>query len=268
MITLAQLTASGHPYVDLLTGRTPSFACQADQRFSYCLYVPRDIDTSRAHPLVVTIHGTERAPESYRDGFADLADKHQCVVLAPLFPAGIGDPDDVDNYKTLDYRGIRFDLLLLEMVAEVGARWPVATDRVYLHGFSGGGQFAHRFLYLHPDRLAGVSVGAPGSVTLLDQTKPWPAGTADLAQRFGTDLDLPALRSIPVLLFIGEQDDQPHPLTGASRVAGIAALRDNLIDNGLDPAFETEPGVGHEQAAIFPAANRFFDDLVQREHRA
>jgi hypothetical protein len=30
MITLAQLKASGHPYVDLLTGRTPAFACQAD----------------------------------------------------------------------------------------------------------------------------------------------------------------------------------------------------------------------------------------------
>lgn len=105
--------ASLRPYVDLLTGRTPSFTCQADQRFSYCLHLPHAIDTSRSHPLVVSIHGTERAPESYRDGFASLADKHQCVILAPLFPAGIGDPDDVDNYKTLDYRGIRFDLLLL-----------------------------------------------------------------------------------------------------------------------------------------------------------
>jgi poly(3-hydroxybutyrate) depolymerase len=167
MITLAQLKASDptHPGIDLLTGRTPLFACQTDQRFSYCLYVPRDIDTSRPHPLVVSVHGTERAVESYRDGFADLADKHQCVVLAPLFPAGIGDPDDVHNYKTVDYRGIRFDLILLDMVAEVGARWPVTTDRFYLHGFSGGGQFAHRFLYLHPNRLAGISVAAPGSIT-------------------------------------------------------------------------------------------------------
>ncbi|HEY4024271.1 MAG TPA: alpha/beta hydrolase [Pseudonocardiaceae bacterium] len=264
MITLAQLKASGHPYIDLLTGRTPSFACQADQRFSYCLYVPHDIDISRSHPLVVSIHGTERAPESYREGFADLADRHQCVVVAPLFPAGIRDPDDVDNYKTLDYGGIRFDLLLLDMVAEVGARWPVAIDRFYLHGFSGGGQFAHRFLYLHPDRLAGVSVGAPGRITLLDQTIPWPAGTADLAKRFGIDLDLAALRTVPVLLFVGDHDDQPHPLTGGSRVAGIAQLRDNLIDHGVEPAFETVPGVGHEHAAIFPAANRFFDELLAR----
>jgi poly(3-hydroxybutyrate) depolymerase len=81
------------------------------------------------------------------------------------------------------------------MVAEVGTRWPVATDRFYLHGFSGGGPFAHRFLYLHPDRLAGASVAAPGSIWL-DQTIPWPDGTADLAERFGTDVDLTALRAV------------------------------------------------------------------------
>jgi len=140
-ITLAQLKALDprHPGIDLLTGRTPLFACQADQRFSYCLYVPRDIDTSHRHPLLVSVHGTERSVQSYRDAFADLADAQQCIVLAPLFPAAVDDPNDFHNYKLIDYRGIRFDRLLLEMVTEVGVRWPAATDKFYLHGFSGGG---------------------------------------------------------------------------------------------------------------------------------
>jgi poly(3-hydroxybutyrate) depolymerase len=266
MITLAQLKAldPGHPGIDLLTGRTPLFACQADQRFSYSLYVPRDLDTSRPHPLVVSVHGTKRSVESYRDGFADLADQHQCVVLAPLFPAGVGDPDDVHNYKTLDYRGIRFDRVLLDMIAEAAARWPIATGRFYLHGFSGGGQFAHRFLYLHPDRLAGVCVAAPGSVTRLDQTIPWPGGTADLAERFGTDVDLAALRAVPALLLIGEDDNQAHPIAGRTRIASITRLRDNLLDHGIEPVLETVPGADHDGAAMFPAANRFFGELLAR----
>jgi poly(3-hydroxybutyrate) depolymerase len=265
LITLARLKELDphHPGIELLTGRTPLFACQSDQRFSYCLYVPRDIDTSHQHPLVVAVHGTERAVQTYRDAFADLADNTRCVVLAPLFPAGVGDPNDVHNYKLIDYHGIRFDRVLLDMIAEVGHRWPVATDRFYLHGFSGGGQFAHRFLYLHPNRLAGVSIGAPGSVTLLDRTTAWPQGTADIGTRFGIDVSLDALREVPVRLLIGASDNQPHPLSrNSTRVASITQLRDNLLEHGLKPVLEIVAGAAHDGAAVFPAANRFFSELL------
>ncbi|MFC1414023.1 hypothetical protein ACEZCY_32760 [Streptacidiphilus sp. N1-12] len=93
-ITLAELKAQhpGHPGIDLMTGRTPLFACQADQWFSYCLYVPHDIDTTRPHPLVVTVHGTERDATGYRDGFAAFADTHRRIVLAPCSPPPSGTP--------------------------------------------------------------------------------------------------------------------------------------------------------------------------------
>lgn len=266
-ITLADLKAHDpqHPGIDLMTGRTPLFACQADQRFSYCLYVPRDIDTSRPHPLVVTVHGTERNATGYRDGFAALADAHQCIVLAPLFPAAIGDPDDVDNYKLIDYRGIRFDRLLLEMIAEAALRWPIAADTFYLHGFSGGGQFALRFLYLHPDRLAAVSIGAPGRVTLLDPGADWPQGTADLPGRFGTEVRPDALSTVPVQLLIGELDNQPHPLTPLNRTESILLLRDNLLAHGLAPVVDVVPGVAHCGDPLVPAAAAFLARLLPRE---
>jgi pimeloyl-ACP methyl ester carboxylesterase len=103
------------------------------------------------------------------------------------FPAGIGDPNDLHNYKFIDYQGILFDLVLLAMFEKVAARWHIRTDRFALHGFSGGGQFAHRFLLLHPDRLHGVSIGAPGRVTLPTSERPGggaqaicPSGSASL----------------------------------------------------------------------------------------
>ncbi|QMU74105.1 alpha/beta hydrolase [Streptacidiphilus sp. P02-A3a] len=247
-----------------MTGRTPLFACRADQRFSYCLYVPRDLDTTRPHPLVVTVHGTERDATGYRDAFAALADTHQCVILAPLFPAAIGDPEDIDNYKLIDYRGIRFDQLLLEMTAEAALRWPIATDSFFLHGFSGGGQFALRFLYLHPDRLAGASIGAPGRVTLLDPTAAWPQGTSDLPDRFGTEVRPDALSSVPVQLLIGELDNQPHPLTPLNRTESMLLLRDNLLAHGLAPVLDVVPGAAHDGDALVPAAAEFLARLLPR----
>jgi len=51
-----------------------------------------------------------------------------------LFPAGIIDPDDLHNFKFLEYRGIRFDLVLLAMIDEVNRRVPLETERFLLHG--------------------------------------------------------------------------------------------------------------------------------------
>ncbi|MBL4603837.1 MAG: hypothetical protein JKY84_13915, partial [Emcibacteraceae bacterium] len=78
------------PYI----GQTPFFACQFDQRFSYCLYVPKDYytQTQDNFNLLVIIHGSARTAERYRNLFADFAEENQCIVLAPLFPIGIEDP--------------------------------------------------------------------------------------------------------------------------------------------------------------------------------
>jgi poly(3-hydroxybutyrate) depolymerase len=259
-----------------LRGRTPVFAAQFDQRFGYCLYVPDGLGPRKA-PLVVIQHGTERNFLLYRDHLAAFADEHGVVVLAPLFPAGIIDPDDLHNFKFIAYRGIRYDEVLLAMVGEVAARYPVDADAFYLHGFSGGGQFAHRFLYLHPDRLAGVSIGAPGRITRLDDRLPWWLGTKDFEQRFGTPIDLAALRRVPVLMVVGDQDvetweiDNPGESnwmdgveqTGKTRIDRLDTLRRNFVDHGIDVRFVLVPGVAHRGSLTLPPVREFFAGLIR-----
>lgn len=243
-------------------GRTPFRACRADPRFSYCLYVPQHAPVG-PRPLLVVVHGVRRTAERFRDALAGFAETHGCVVLAPLFPVGVPGPEDVLCYMSLRQGDVRFDLVLLRMVEEVAARWAVRAERFYLHGFSGGGQFALRFYCLHAERLAGVSVGAPGSITRLDPALPWPAGIADVAEKFGVTPRLGAPRSVPVHVTVGARDTRsrrrpPH----STRVDQAAMLHQHLLDRGATATLEVVPGIAHDGFALLPAATRFLSSLL------
>jgi poly(3-hydroxybutyrate) depolymerase len=256
-------------------GATPLFASQYDQRLSYCLYVPESLGAGPV-PLVVIQHGTERNATSARDHLRAFAERRGAIVLAPLFPAAVIDPEDLHNYKFIEYRGIRYDRALLDMVDEVAARYPVAAGRFYLHGFSGGGQFAHRFFYLHPDRLAGLSIGAPGRITELDGALPWWRGTKDIEARFGQAIDIAALRRVPVLMVVGEQDVDTWEInnpgesnwmagadsTGRTRIERLHTLERGFRAHGIDVRFELIPGVAHRGSPLLPTVERFFAELI------
>jgi dienelactone hydrolase len=253
------------------SGVTAFFASQSDQRFSYCLYVPTAHQSTKVPlPLVVVVHGTNRTAERYRTMFRDFAEEHSCVVLAPLFPAGIVEAGDLHGYKKILSHGIRYDQVLLDIVAEVGGRYRVDTGRLYVHGFSGGGQFVHRFAYLHPDRLAALSIGAPGRVTRINPDVPWWQGTADIAERFGVELDLPALRRVPVQMIVGAADLETWEIAepdvdagGDTRVERLTALRDNFEDHGISVRFDLIPEMAHQPVVAMPYAQDFIAGVLR-----
>jgi poly(3-hydroxybutyrate) depolymerase len=255
-----------HPTEFFHSGPTAFFALQTDPRFSYCLYVPTAHQTAtEGLPLLVAVHGTQRTAEKYRNAHRAFAEEHGCIVLAPLFPAGIIEPDDLNSYKRIRFHDIRFDQILLDMVEQVGRRYRVLTDRFLLQGFSGGGQFAHRFAYLHPDRLAALSVGAPGRITRIDPHTPWWFGTADIEEQFGIALDLPALRRVPVQMLVGAADTETWEIAepgidagGDTRVERITSLRDNWVAHGVDVQLDVVPDMAHSGAASIPAVQAFF----------
>jgi poly(3-hydroxybutyrate) depolymerase len=252
------------------SGPTAFFASQRDQRFSYCLYVPGVHRTATAPlPLTVVVHGTQRMAERYRDAYRGFAEEHETVVLAPLFPAGIGEPGDLHGFKRLSFRGIRFDRVLLDIVDEVAQRYRVDATRFALHGFSGGGQFVHRFAYLHAHRLSALSIGAPGRVTRIDPRVPWWPGTADLRERFGVDLDLDALRTVPVQMIVGAEDTETWEIAepgvaagGDTRVERLTSLRDNFEAHGIGVRLDVVPGLAHRGLRLQPTVQEFFAGVL------
>lgn len=251
------------------------FACQADPRVSYCMHLPASAgDSAASLELLVAVHGTGRTNMAYRDALIPFAEAHGYAVLAPLFPIGVRGDDHADGYKYISEGDIRYDSLLLAMVAEMEATTGRAFERFHLFGFSGGGHFAHRFYYLHPERLASVTVGAPGGVTLLDDERDFWIGTRDFSARFGKAPDLGAMQLVPSLLLVGGEDNREfvYPPALASHAADMESLGRNRIErseslhrnwlaHGLPSERRVLPGIAHEGLRVIPELEAFLQRL-------
>lgn len=259
-------------------GATPIFSCRADPRFSYCLYVPPSFDADPAgHTLVVVQHGSGRSMEVYRDRFAPFAQYKKCVVLAPLFPVGPLGDGNAHGFKVLKEGPLRYDTVLLSMVDEAGAMLQASFDKFMLFGYSGGGHFVHRFFYLHPERLHAVSIGAPGAVTLLDDSRDWWVGTRNVKALFGRAIDHEALRKVAVHLVVGAADIETWEInypresvqymdgindTGRTRIERNTALRKNLEQHGIACRQDIVPNVAHDGTKVLAYVQDFFSGVL------
>lgn len=214
-----------------LVGSIPFKSLESEPRVSYTLYIPEKhycayakaqpqdgaavgaLESEPARlPLLVNIHGTRRGAERCRDNLIPFAEEMGMAVLAPLFPAGVDSVEALHNYKVLRQNDFHADTAFLSILDEVKVKWPgIATEKVFMMGFSGGGQFVHRFLYIHPERLHAASVGAPGRVTKLDESANWPAGTKNVDEIFGVArVNVETIRKVTVQLVCGELDNEVH----------------------------------------------------------
>lgn len=265
-----------------LFGRSTYYASRIDQRFPYCLYVPEAaaraaLAEGRRLPLAVIVHGTDRAVELYRETFIPFADAAGCVLLLPLFPAGIGEPGELHGYKYLVAGDVHYDRVLLDMVDEVAEQVPVDAEKFLLTGFSGGGHFTHRFLYAHPERVRAAAIGAPGIVTLLDAGLSWPAGIGGAEAVLGHAIDPTAVARVPIQLAIGGDDVETWEIgatpadpfyiagvndEGVTRQARAHALADSLRAAGASVQHDVVPGAAHDAVLVFPVVRDYFARLL------
>lgn len=277
MLTLADFTAD-QPGRAMLTGRTVWLASRSDPRFSYGLYVPACWDWDGAADVVVSIHGTHRSAQLDRECWVAFAETHGVVIVTPLFPAALDSPDIIDGYKVLRSGDTHFDLALLDMLAEIAVRWNLDVSTFHLVGHSGGGQFVHRFLLIHPGRLVSAAVSAPGRITTIDPEAPWPAGTRDVPEIFGREVDIAAMADVRVLLTAGEFDVETDQLDAVAdrstsphgsdhvergRVARLESLLMNLQRNGIDADYRIVTGAGHSDHPTIPAMQDFIAPLLR-----
>lgn len=262
-----------------LRGETTIFASRFDARFPYALFVPHRFDSMSADEvtLLVSVHGTGRMQSLYRDLFAEFAEYHNCIVIAPLFPAGILGDGNLHGYKYIEEGDIRYDRVILGIIDEVAGTFGVSGEKVLMFGFSGGAHFTHRFTLLHPQRIKAASIGAPGSVTLLDRNRPWWVGIGDVDERFGVTFDAAAFRDLPIHMAVGSADTETWEIThnpgdpyymqgandaGRTRIDRLNMLADAFKSAGACVRFDLVSGKTHDVRPIARHSRAFFHDVL------
>lgn len=157
--------------------------------------------------LLVAIHDTYRDMYSLRHQLIEFADQTNTAVLLPVFPTGISDREDLHSYKFVIAPGIRFDLVVKDMIEEVQETFHFKNE-ILLYGFSGGAQFAYRYLYLHPENIRSAAIAAPGRITFLDSEEDYYCGTRDFQKVFGQEIDMFQLKKVRILLMVGSDDTE------------------------------------------------------------
>jgi poly(3-hydroxybutyrate) depolymerase len=277
----AEAAARARAIYDL--GPTAIFASKADPRFHYCLYVPPSVGQGAKVELLVAVHGSTRTSFlEFRDGFAEFGRWNGCAVLCPIFPVGVRGDGARSGYKYMAEGDIRYDQVLLAMVAEVAEKYGQDWSRFAIFGYSGGGHFAHRMAILHPQRLWAASVGAPGSVTLLDPTRDWWVGIRDLPARFGIAFDAAALAKVPVQMVVGDADLETWEIThqpgsaywmegangaGRTRPERLKALAESFRAAGVRVQLDILPGVSHDRMRVLGKVKDFLAGVLAGRRR-
>ena len=118
------------------------------------VYLPDDIDSSKTYQLMVGVHGAGRSSGKGAGGLASWAQRGDVIVIGPAFQTKGDRP-----YQNGE--GIHAQKLI-KLFKDLGKKYKL-NDKMFIHGFSGGSQFSHRFAMNHPQYVCGVSAHSGGS---------------------------------------------------------------------------------------------------------
>ncbi|HZM17575.1 MAG TPA: PHB depolymerase family esterase [Candidatus Krumholzibacteria bacterium] len=251
----ASASTSLEPSAPLQTKRVLRRALRDDSRQEYFLYIPSS--GGQGAPLFVTVHGISRNAEEHATLFSAYAERYGVVLVAPCFTE-----KQHDDYQRLGRtgRGQRADFVLDSILAEVTELTGAAAAKIYLFGFSGGAQFAHRYTMAHPERIARAAIGAAGWYTFPDDQRPYPYGIGPSPELPSLHFDPAEFLRVPIAVFVGAEDstnesfrrsdelDRQQGVTRFERARHwVAAMRAAAAAHHLEPlvTYEEVAGIHH-----------------------
>jgi len=262
-----------------IAGALAAVTCRAFPAFPYFPYLPVAHMAERRGeaPLIVAVHGSSRNAKDLRDGFAAFAERLGCFVLAPLFPMDLDVAVPDEEYKQLVGERVRYDHVLWAMVDELAKATGTRFSRILLFGFSGGAQFAQRLLYVDPDRLDAVALGAPTYATLPSERWDWWTGIGDFERVFGRPVDWDAMRRVRVQIQCGTEDRldcdtysaaemgldaAAFAAYGRTRIERAERLRADYEALGMRSRLTMIEGAAHAWSPHAEAAKAFFEGVL------
>ncbi|MEN9361919.1 MAG: hypothetical protein RL095_3454 [Verrucomicrobiota bacterium] len=119
----------------------------------YWLYTPETIDPLKTFWLVVGVHPHKGRGRGAMGLASWAATRSDVIVVGPTFPC------TGPFYQLLEGETPR----QLNAIQDALSKEFKLHPRFFIHGYSGGAQFAHRYASLHPERLIACSAHSAGT---------------------------------------------------------------------------------------------------------
>ena len=247
---------NGRPRWSLLRGRVLWRVLRTDPTQEYLVYVPRSGGVGA--PVLASVHGVSNNASEQARMFAPFCEKFGVVLVVPRFTN-----EHHRDYQRLGRggRGARADLLLNDILSEVASLTGADVTQFCLFGYSGGAQFAHRYLMAHPHRVARAVVVAAGWYTFPDHRQRFPYGIRPTRRLPGVSFNPEEFLHVPVDVLVGARDvgqanlrrtERTDKQQGSSRLERarnwVEAMRAAAEAYGIEPAvtFSEVPDVNHD----------------------
>lgn len=232
---------------------------------AYHAFVPeRAAQTGRAS-LVVAVHGISRNALEQMASFSSLAGERGHVLMAPCFDT----PEDED-YQRLGRRGRgrRADLVLDHAIRRLADKTKIEFGSRFFFGYSGGGQFVHRYLMSHPDRVTAAVIAAAGWYTFPDARQAYPHGLRVGGALAGVRMEPAEFLRIPLLVTVGALDvDRDRSVRTTTKVdesqGGDRIERARRWVAAMQAAARTRSIPGRHEFALLEGAGHSFSECVE-----
>ena len=216
--------------------------------------------------VLVALHGMGGTGEDIARPLLPRADSEKWVVVAPTYNYGDWrDPAQLTREATTQLPRIA---AFLDRLPEITGL-PVRRGAL-LYGFSRGGQSANRFALAFPNHVAGVAILSSGTYTLPfsslrvsdnDLAMPYPFGTANFAELFGSAFNSTSFAALSFWVGVGGRDSIPgdvpqqwNNFIGDDRVERAERFAGLLKEAGVDAEARVFPDVGHGETDQMRAA--------------
>jgi poly(hydroxyalkanoate) depolymerase family esterase len=209
-----------------------SYGNQAGTR-PYKLYVPSS-HAGKALPLIVMLHGCTQTPDDFAAGtrMNELAEEQACFVLYPAQTHAGNQSRCWNWFKRGDQRRDQGEpAIIAGMTREVQKRYGIDARKICVAGLSAGGAMAAVVGEAYPDLYAAVGVHSGLAVGSAHDV---PSAFAAMRGMHSSSSGGSA-RTVPIIVFHGDQDTTVHPRNGEHVISGAASSRDVSMERGQVP---------------------------------
>jgi len=218
---------------------------------NYKLWVPATLETGKASPLLVLLHGCTLDAEGMAEisGMNEVAEANQFLVVYPE-QSFLANMLRCWNWFEAKHqsRDAGEPSIFAAIVAQVCSLHHVDSDRIYVAGVSAGGAMAVVAGATYPDLFAGIAVCAggefkaatsvSGGLAVMKHGGPDPVQqgqAAFVAMRPG--LARKMMRRMPVIVFHGTEDDRVSPVNAEQIILQWSNTNALLAAENGDNAF-------------------------------